>query len=326
MVVSAGKYDCVRRVHPTMTTMQPTQVKLEVEEPTPEQHAPVLPTPIKSSAPVKVERSVRRIRQSNQPRTTSSRNQIEAALMEYIKGLQDDEIVDATMHEINTLPIYKRRKNPIVVITSAAASDKAVGAIRAELLSAQHQQRKRDETNHTHHLFKSLQFVGFDIQRKSDQWTRKQHPALMIISTFDTSYLFRMKYKGMNQQDSPMTKSLQCLLSDQSIIKVGVGVRNEVRELKRVYGNDCCGNGESFLDLIPLAKQRWPEMKKCGLRHMTATILRRELTRAQQNKNWEVNTLTPAMKAYAATGASISLVLLAAIVLRFDGYCLTIQG
>jgi len=59
---------------------------------------------------------------------------------------------------------------------------------------------------------------------------------------------------------------------------------------------------------------------------MTATILRRELTRAQQNKNWEVNTLTPAMKAYAATGASISLVLLAAIVLRFDGYCLTIQG
>jgi hypothetical protein len=303
--------------------MQPTQVKLEVEEPTPEQHAPVLPTPIKSSAPVKVERSVRRIRQSNQPRTTSSRNQIEAALIQYITDLQDDEIVDVTMHEMNTLPIYKRRKNPIVVIKSAAASDKAVGAIRAELLRAQ--QRKRNAPNHNH-LFNTLQFVGFDIQRKSDQWTRKQHPALMIISTFDTSYLFRMKYKGINQQDSPMTKSLQCLLSDSSIIKVGAGIRNEVRELKREYGNECCGNGESFLDLIPLAKQRWPEMKKCGLRHMTATILRRELTRAQQNKNWEVNTLTPAMKAYAATGASVSLVLFAAIVLRFDGYCLTIQG
>jgi len=305
--------------------MQPTQVKLEVAEPPPKQHAPVLHTPIKSSAPVKVERSVRRMRQSNQQKSMSSRNQIEAALMEYIKDLQDDEIVDATMHEINTLPIYKRRKNPIVVIASAAASDKAVGAIRAELLRSQ-QQRKPDGTNHTHHLFKSLQFVGFDIQRKSDQWTRKQHPALMIISTFDTSYLFRLRYDGMNKQSSPMTRSLQCLLSDQSIFKVGAGVRNEVRELKRVYGNECCGNGESFLDLIPLAKQRWPEMKRCGLRHMTATILRRELTRAQQNRNWEVNTLTPAMKAYAATGASISLVLLAAIVLRFDGYCLTIQG
>jgi hypothetical protein len=37
-------------------------------------------------------------------------------------------------------------------------------------------------------------------------------------------------------------------------------------------------------------------MKRCGLRHMTATVLRRELTRAQENKNWEVNRLTPGMK------------------------------
>lgn len=303
--------------------MPPIQIKVEVDEPTitPEQHAPALP--ITATAPilehVKVESSARRTCQSKQ-----SRNQIEVELLEYIKDLRDDDIVDATNHEINTLPTYNRKKNPIVVITSPAASDRAVSAIRAELLRAQQRQQRNGARNH--HL-KSFQFVGFDVQRKNDLWTRKQQPALMIISTFDTSYLFRLKYMGGCQNESPiMTVSLQRLLSDQSIIKVGPGIRNEVRELKLVYGEDCCGNGESFLDLIPLAKKRWPEMKRWGLRHMTATVLRRELTRAQQNKNWEVGTLTPAMKAYAATGASISLVLLAAIVLRFDGYCLTIQG
>ncbi len=295
----------------------PIQVKVEVEEPTAEPILPIITsTPIIDH--VKVESSPCRT-------TPSSRNQIEAALLDYIKDLQDDDIFDATKHQINTLPTYRRKKNPIVVITSATASERAVGNIRAELQRAKQHRQQRDGLDQ-HPLFKSFQFVGFDMQRKNDQWTRRQHPALLIISTFDTSYLFRLKFKGMNQNDNPMTKSLHCLLSDQSIIKVRPGIRNEVQELKRVYGNDCCGNGESFLDLIPLAKKRWPGIKRCGLRHMTATVLRRELTRAQQNKNWEVNRLTSGMKTYAATGASISLVLLAAIVLQFDGFSLTIQG
>jgi hypothetical protein len=111
-----------------------------------------------------------------------------------------------------------------------------------------------------------------------------------------------------------MTDSLMKLLSDPSVIKVGIGVLNDARELNRVHGRDCCGDGSSYLDLGPLAGMRWPNVRRTGLRNLTATVLGYRLSKAQQMKNWEMAHLTPAMEAYAAADAHVALDLLAAIV------------
>ena len=111
-----------------------------------------------------------------------------------------------------------------------------------------------------------------------------------------------------------MTNSLMQLLSDTSIIKVGIGIRNDVRELERVYGIGTCGHGASYLDLGKLVGLRWPNIRRAGLRNLAATVLGYRLSKAQQMKDWEMSRLTPAMVAYAAADAFVALDLLAAIV------------
>ena len=65
-----------------------------------------------------------------------------------------------------------------------------------------------------------------------------------------------------------MTNSLMQLLSDTSIIKVRIGIRNDVRELERVYGIGTCRHGASYLDLSKLVGLRWPNIRRVGLRNI----------------------------------------------------------
>lgn len=260
--------------------------------------------------------------------TPDCRNKIEAALYKYTRDMQDYQVVDVPKTAISTLPPYQRaRGKRIVVVTSASSSEAAVSHIRAELESAKRKRLQHGSTDGKDRALTSVQFVGFDTETrpKYHKGGDSHPPALIQIATFTTAYLFRLQHDGMNHHDSPMTKSLQKLLSDRSILKVGAGIRMDARELNRVYGANCCGNGESYLDLIPLAKERWPEIKRCGLRNLTATVLHCSLSKAQQMKNWEIRTLTPAMIEYAAADAFVALDLLSMILLHFDGYSMTIQ-
>ncbi len=242
------------------------------------------------------------------------------SLLTLINKFKDITIIDIPKNEISNLPPFKRSNNRVVVVTSAEASERAVSCIRAELAIARQQRHQ----NKADSRFEYHQFVGFDTEtRPKFSKGGNEHPTAMIqIATKTTCYLFRIKYQRMNEHDSPMTGPLQCLLSDRSIIKVGVGIRTDVRALNREYGNGCCGDGKTFLDLMPLAKARWPNMQSFGLRSLTATVLHFSLSKAQQMKNWEMHTLTPAMEAYAAADAFVALDLLAAIVPHFDGYCI----
>lgn len=128
----------------------------------------------------------------------------------------------------------------------------------------------------------------------------------------------------MDSNDSLMTESLQCLLSDPSIIKVGSGIHADVKTLNHHYGREFCGENSSYFDLIPLARTRWPKLARCGLRNLTATVLHHNLSKAQQMENWEMDVLTPAMIEYAAADAFVALDLFASIVVQFDGYNITV--
>lgn len=236
----------------------------------------------------------------------------------------DDNLSDFSKDLINGLPDvpYKKSKKPVVVVSDPASSDRAVAEIRAELSS--------DHLNHRNQTFigknnsqqqrnSSFRYLGFDTETrpKFHQGGDPHPPALIQLATQTTAYLFRMTFQGANHKASEgmtMTKSLQSLLCDPNIIKVGIGIHKDVEDLKQAYGVDCCGDGTSYLDLTPVVNLRWPKIKRAGLRNLTATVLRRKLSKAQQMKNWEMKRLTPAMEAYAAADAWVSLDLLAAIV------------
>ena len=166
----------------------------------------------------------------------------------------------------------------------------------------------------------TFHYVGFDTETKPkfNRGGENHPPALVQIATESTAYLFRLTFRraayGDDGGECVMTDSLMNLLSDPGIIKVGIGVRNDARELNRVHGDGCCGDGSSYLDLGPLAGMRWPNVRRTGLRNLTATVLGYRLSKAQQMKNWEMARLTPAMEAYAAADAHVALDLLAAIV------------
>ncbi|KAL9185814.1 hypothetical protein ACHAXT_003591 [Thalassiosira profunda] len=166
----------------------------------------------------------------------------------------------------------------------------------------------------SHH--KSFQYLGFDIEVKPKYAKGDYHhpPALVQLATPTTAYLFRLTYQGMDAAATVMTEALLSLLADSTIIKVGVGIMKDVEDLKRAHGAHCCGDGTSYLDLGHLVKTRWPKIQRPGLRNLTATVLRFRLSKAQQMKNWEMAVLTPAMQAYAAADAHVSLDLLASMV------------
>jgi len=233
-----------------------------------------------------------------------------------IRSIGKDDRVDLPKELINSLPStqYPRTKNAIVVICTAIESDRAVANIRAELLST-----KKDD--HYGMSLSSFHYVGFDTETRPKFYKGgKNHPpALLQIATETTAYLFRLVYVQGNHYrhngtDTAMTTSLISLLSDPTIIKVGVGIHADIKELYRVYGPDTCGDGMSYLDLAPLVGQRWPAIRRAGLRNLTATVLGYRLSKAQQMRNWEMEHLTSAMMDYAAADAFVALDLLTAII------------
>lgn len=229
---------------------------------------------------------------------------------------RDDFIVDLSKESINSLPNipYQPTKNAIVVITTASESDEAVAHIRAELqLLTQEGRTIISDT--------SFQFVGMDTETrpKFNKGGKEHPPALLQIATPTTAYLFRLAFVQGNRYihkgiDSTMTPSLIDLLSDNNIIKVGVGIHADIKELNRTYGQSTCGDGSSYLDLATPVALKWPRIRRVGLRNLTATVLGYKLSKAQQMKNWECERLTQAMMMYAASDAFVALDLLAAIV------------
>ena len=214
------------------------------------------------------------------------------------------DLDDLPKERINALPStsYESTKRPAVVVNGAAAADAAVAAIRSEL-AAQGGER-------------AFHYLGFDTEtRPNFRKGGDNPPALIQLATSTTAYLFRLAVQG-SRGSSALTAALRQLLADPRVVKVGVGIHKDVLDLQREHGARVGGDGATYLDLGPLVRARWPRIRRAGLRNLTATVLGRRLSKAQQMKNWEAATLTPAMQAYAAADAWVALDLLAAIVGR----------
>ena len=116
--------------------------------------------------------------------------------------------------------------------------------------------------------------------------------ALLQIATDKRVYIIRLKLVKMS-------KELASIFSNKNIIKVGIAVRDDLKDLKKIQSFD----EKSIVDLNILA----PELgfESIGAKKLSALVLGFRISKRQQVSNWELEKLSHAQINYAATDAWI---------------------
>ena len=133
--------------------------------------------------------------------------------------------------------------------------------------------------------------LGIDTEtRPSFAKGRTYGVALLQISTEDTCFLFRLNYIGMPQV-------LVDLLQNNSQLKVGLSLRDDIQNLQRKHKFEPRG----FLDLQTYVKEMGIEAQ--SLQKIYALLFGKKISKSQRLTNWEADVLTDRQKGYAATDA-----------------------
>lgn len=139
------------------------------------------------------------------------------------------------------------------------------------------------------------QVLGFDTETKpSFKKGEFHHISLIQLAIPDKVFLFRINHSGF-------TKPLQDLFSDDQILKVGVGLRDDIIGLKKIA--DFKDGG--FKELHDYVKDLG--VRNTGLRKLAAILMQVRISKGQQTSNWENQVLTPNQVRYAATDAWVCL-------------------
>lgn len=142
---------------------------------------------------------------------------------------------------------------------------------------------------------RQFKVLGFDTETRPN-FRKGQHNkvALLQLSAGDRAFLFRL-----NKIRLPNV--VKQLLADESIIKVGAAIHDDLKAL--VSLSPFVPGG--FVDVQSLAKQ--VGIEQAGLRPLAAMLMGIRISKAQQTSNWEIPYLTEAQLLYAATDAWVSL-------------------
>jgi ribonuclease D len=138
---------------------------------------------------------------------------------------------------------------------------------------------------------KRSEVLGFDTEKKPTFHKGTYHPtALVQLSNGNDAYLFRINKIGFS-------KELIQLFENEQIIKVGVSIRDDIQDLKKI--NDF--NASNFIELIDITKKLG--IKNAGVRNLSGIFLKQRVSKNQQTSNWENETLTKAQQLYASADA-----------------------
>ena len=143
------------------------------------------------------------------------------------------------------------------------------------------------------------QVLGFDTETRASFERGVQHPLSLIqIATVDTCYLFQHAILG------EQFTQLKALLEDETILKVGVGLRSDAHALRRQWGI----NVASTLDLNWALAQLGAE-KEMGTRQLVAALLGARIDKPKKVtlSNWQLVPLSSAQIHYAAADALAAL-------------------
>ncbi|MCU8000360.1 3'-5' exonuclease [Shewanella sp. SM95] len=143
------------------------------------------------------------------------------------------------------------------------------------------------------------QVLGFDTETRASFERGVQHPLSLIqIATANTCYLFQHAILG------EQFIQLKALLEDETILKVGVGLRSDAHALRRQWGI----NVASTLDLNWALAQLGAE-KEMGTRQLVAALLGARIDKPKKVtlSNWQLVPLSSAQIHYAAADALAAL-------------------
>ena len=162
----------------------------------------------------------------------------------------------------------------IVVVQSAYEAERAVRSLR------------------------SAEIVGIDTETRPAFRKGVSHKvALLQVSTRHVCFLFRLNHIGM-------PKCVQELLMSPSIMKVGLSLNDDFRQLSQRVENL---SHMSYVELQDYVSEMG--IKDKSLQKLFANVFHRRISKSQQLSNWEADVLVEKQKLYAATDAYACLVL-----------------
>jgi ribonuclease D len=172
--------------------------------------------------------------------------------------------------DIRSLP-QLRYSSEIVVVDRPEAVESAVNRLRLEAL------------------------LGFDTETRPVFRKGERHrPALIQLAAPGTVYIFQLRQGGF-------VPALIGLLSSESPLKAGIGVRDDLKALQDLHPFIPAG----FVDLGEVAKGKGiPER---GARSLASRFLGGRISKGAQTSNWAARVLTERQKRYAATDAWVCL-------------------
>ena len=168
--------------------------------------------------------------------------------------------------EINELPI-RRYEGEVHLVSSAQDLDRAMADVRAERV------------------------LGFDTETRPAFRKGEHHlPCLVQVATARAVHLFPL-------QRMDFSAALAELLAAREIVKVGVSLAHDLRELKLVFPFE----ETSMLDAGATVQRHG--LEQTGLRNLAALFLGFRIPKGNRTSNWAARHLSPAQLTYAATDA-----------------------
>jgi ribonuclease D len=168
--------------------------------------------------------------------------------------------------EVNDLPI-RRYEGEVKLIESSDDLERAMADIRRESV------------------------VGLDTETRPAFRKGESHlPCLVQVATARAVYLFPL-------QRMDFSRPLAELLAEPGIVKAGVSLAHDLRQLKLLFAFEQAG----VVDLGVAARRGGGD--QTGVRNLAANFLGFRIPKGNRTSNWAARRLSPAQITYAATDA-----------------------
>ena len=180
--------------------------------------------------------------------------------------LPDELLRPISREEINELPI-RRFEGEVRLVAGAQDLEPAMADLLGETV------------------------IGFDTEtRPACRVGESYLPCLAQVASARAAYLFQIARADFS---APLAE----LLSSQGIVKAGVGVGDDLKQLKKVFPFE----QNAVVDLGNIARRHG--LRQSGVRSLAAVFLGIRIPKGSKTSNWAARRLTPQQITYAATDA-----------------------